>query len=55
MLHNHGDELEDEPLAGQYCCLAPRLERIRGSGHRLVELFAGCFRNTSEECLCGLL
>ena len=55
MLHNYGNGLKDEPLASQHCCLAPRLERIRGGSHRLVELFAGCFRNTSEQRLCGLL
>lgn len=55
MRQNYGNELKDEPLAGQHCCLAPRLKRIRGGGHGLVELFAGCFWNTSEECLCGLL
>ena len=47
--------LKNGPLSGQYCCVAPRFESIRGGCHCLIELVIGCFRNTSEECLGRLL
>jgi hypothetical protein len=47
--------LKNSPLPGQYCCVAPRFKGIGGGCHCLIELVIGCFRNTGEECLCGLL
>lgn len=48
-------ELENGPLSGQHCCVAPGFEGIRGGCHCLIELVIGCFGDTSEECLGGLL
>lgn len=53
--HDHGYELQNEPLPGQYCCLAPRFERLGRGCYCLIEFIGGGFRDPREECLCRLL